>query len=42
MAPEVIVGMKYDYKADVFSFGMLMAEVITRYGDDGGDGDAVG
>jgi serine/threonine protein kinase len=30
MAPEVILGMEYDAKADVFSFGIVMLEIITR------------
>jgi len=30
MAPEVMCGDKYDEKADVFSFGMVLTELITR------------
>jgi len=30
MAPEIIVGNEYDQKADVFSYGMLLFEIITR------------
>ena len=30
MAPELIFGMPYDEKADVFSFGMVLAEMLTR------------
>ena len=30
MAPEVINGDKYDEKADVYSFAILMYEVITN------------
>jgi len=30
MAPEVMCGDKYDEKADVFSFGMVLVELITR------------
>jgi len=30
MAPEVMLGEKYDAKADVFSFGMVLTELITR------------
>jgi len=30
MAPEIIVGNEYDGKADVFSYGMLLFEIITR------------
>jgi len=30
MAPEVALGEKYDAKADVFSFGMVIVELITR------------
>ena len=30
MAPEIIFGMPYDEKADIFSFGIMLAEVITR------------
>jgi serine/threonine protein kinase len=29
MAPEVILGDKYDESADVFSFGVIIAELIT-------------
>lgn len=30
MAPEIIFGMQYDEKVDVFSFGIVLAELITR------------
>jgi len=30
MAPEVMCGEKYDEKADVFSFGMVLTELISR------------
>uniref|UniRef100_A0A6B2LE26 non-specific serine/threonine protein kinase n=1 Tax=Arcella intermedia TaxID=1963864 RepID=A0A6B2LE26_9EUKA len=30
MAPEIIMGNEYDGKADVFSYGMLIFEIITR------------
>jgi len=30
MAPEVVLGQPYDEMADVFSFGMLMFEIISR------------
>jgi len=30
MAPEVIFGMDYDQRAEVYSFGLLMCEIITR------------
>lgn len=30
MAPEVILGMEYNEKADVFSYGIVMLEIITR------------
>jgi len=30
MAPEIIMGNEYDGKADVFSYGMLVFEIITR------------
>jgi len=31
MAPEVIFGMDYDQRAEVYSFGLLMCELITRF-----------
>jgi serine/threonine protein kinase len=30
MAPEVILGMAYDERADVFSYGLILGEVISR------------
>jgi len=30
MAPEVMLGHPYDLKADVFSFGMVLVEIMTR------------
>jgi len=30
MAPEIILGKEYDELADVFSYGMLLFEIITR------------
>jgi serine/threonine protein kinase len=30
MAPEVAMGESYDKSADVFSFGMVVYELITR------------
>lgn len=30
MSPEVCFGMEYDQKADIYSYGILMAEVITK------------
>lgn len=30
MAPEIIFGMQYDEKVDVYSFGIMLAELITR------------
>lgn len=30
MSPEVLFGMEYDEKADIFSFGVVMAEVVTK------------
>eukprot|EP01098_Paradermamoeba_levis_P014665 TRINITY_DN70_c0_g1_i3.p1 TRINITY_DN70_c0_g1~~TRINITY_DN70_c0_g1_i3.p1 ORF type:complete len:360 (-),score=123.87 TRINITY_DN70_c0_g1_i3:147-1097(-) len=30
MAPEVMLGEKYNEKADVFSYGMVLVELITR------------
>ena len=30
MAPEIIMGMKYSEKADIFSFGAILLEVIVR------------
>ena len=29
MAPELIEGKKYDHKADVYSFGIMMYEIVT-------------
>jgi LIM domain kinase 1 len=30
LAPELILGMDYDHMADVFSYGMVLFEIITR------------
>ena len=30
MSPEVMLGERYDEKADVYSFGMVLVEIITR------------
>lgn len=30
MSPEVLFGMEYDERADVFSFGIVIAEVVTK------------
>lgn len=30
MAPEVIMGEKYSIKADIYSFGIIMWEILTR------------
>lgn len=30
MAPEVLNGKLYDEKADVFSYGIVLCEIITR------------
>lgn len=30
MAPEVILGKEYDDKADVFSYGVVLLELVTR------------
>jgi serine/threonine protein kinase len=30
MAPEVILGMEYGQSADVFSFGIVLLEIISR------------
>lgn len=37
MAPEVIVGSVYGRPADVFSFGLVIGEVVSRYVWCGGD-----
>lgn len=29
MAPEVLLGEKYNEKADIYSFGMILTEFIT-------------
>ena len=34
MAPEAYEGQKYDEKADVWSFGVLLMEVLMRTGID--------
>jgi len=31
MAPEVMLGQRYDSKADVFSYGMVLIEFVTRH-----------
>jgi len=30
MAPEIMFGMQYDEKVDIFSFGIMLAELLTR------------
>jgi serine/threonine protein kinase len=30
MAPEIIVGEPYSFAADVFSYGIVLIEIITR------------
>jgi serine/threonine protein kinase len=30
MAPEVITSTHYDYKCDIFSFGIIMYQVLTQ------------
>jgi len=30
MAPEILRGESYDFKADVFSFGIVITEIITQ------------
>ena len=30
MAPEVLNGRRYDNKADVFSYGIVLCEIISR------------
>ncbi|KAM9956291.1 hypothetical protein ACTFIR_003003 [Dictyostelium discoideum] len=30
MSPEVILGIQYSYSADIYSFGMVLLELITR------------
>lgn len=30
LAPEILIGNSYDESADVFSFGIILLEVITR------------
>ena len=34
MAPEVLNGKSYDEKADVFSFGIILCELISRLESD--------
>lgn len=31
MAPEVMAGLGYDHSVDVFSFGVMVAEIVGRY-----------
>jgi serine/threonine protein kinase len=33
MAPEVITSTKYDYKCDVFSFGIIMFQILSQCED---------
>jgi len=30
MAPEIMFGMQYDEKVDIYSFGIMLAEILTR------------
>jgi serine/threonine protein kinase len=34
MAPEVLISTNYDNKCDVFSFGIIMFQVLTQIDDD--------
>jgi serine/threonine protein kinase len=31
MAPEVMEGSRYNHKVDVYSFGILLTELLTRH-----------